>query len=57
MSLDGHTLNYLVRKNIGEFLGGELWLSDLNSGHKELLLPGISISRYRCLSLMGRTSH
>ena len=46
LSLDGHTLYYLVRKNIGEFLGGELWLSDLSSSHKELLLPGISIARY-----------
>ena len=46
LSLDGHTLYYLVRKNIGEFLSGELWLSDLKSSHKELLLPGISICRY-----------
>ena len=46
LSLDGHTLYYLVRKNGGEFLSGELWLSDLSSGHKELLLPGISITRY-----------
>ena len=50
LSLDGHTLYYLVRKNIGEFLSGELWLSDLNSSHKELLLPGISICSLQCLS-------
>jgi hypothetical protein len=46
LSLDGHTLYYLVGKNVGGFLSGELWLSDLNSGHKEQLLPGISIGRY-----------
>jgi Tol biopolymer transport system component/predicted Ser/Thr protein kinase len=46
LSLDGHTLYYLVRKDAGGFLSGELWLSDLNSSHKEQLLPGISIGRY-----------
>ena len=46
LSLDGHTLYYLVRENAGKFLSGDLWLSDLNSSHKEQLLPGISISRY-----------
>jgi eukaryotic-like serine/threonine-protein kinase len=46
LSLDGHTLYYLVRKNAGKLLSGELWLADLNSGHKEQLVPGISIARY-----------
>jgi len=46
LSLDGHTLYYLVRKNAGKPLSGELWLSDLNSSHKEQLVPGISIARY-----------
>jgi serine/threonine protein kinase/Tol biopolymer transport system component len=46
LSLDGHTLYYLVRKHFGELLSGELWLADLNSGHKEQLVPGISIARY-----------
>ena len=46
LSGDGHTLYYLVRKHAGKFLSGELWLSDLNSGHKEQLVAGISIARY-----------
>ena len=46
LSLDGHTLYYLVRKNAGKPLSGDLWLSDLNSSHKEQLVPGISIARY-----------
>jgi eukaryotic-like serine/threonine-protein kinase len=46
LSLDGHTLYYLVHKNAGKGLSGELWLSDLNSSRKEQLLPGISIARY-----------
>ena len=46
LSLDGHRLYYLVRKNVGKLLSGELWLSDLNSGHREQLVPGISIARY-----------
>ncbi len=44
--MDGHRLYYLVRKNVGKLLSGELWLSDLNSGHREQLVPGISIARY-----------
>jgi serine/threonine protein kinase/Tol biopolymer transport system component len=46
LSLDGHTLYYLVQKNSGKPLSGELWLSDLVSGHKEQLVPGISVARY-----------
>ncbi len=46
LSPDGHRLYYLVRKNAGELLSGGLWLSDLKSGHKEQLVPGISIARY-----------
>ena len=46
LSGDGHTLYYLVRKHAGELLSGELWSSDLTSGHKEQLLAGISIARY-----------
>ncbi len=46
LSGDGHTLYYLARKHGGKPLSGELWLSDLNSGHKEQLVPGISIARY-----------
>ncbi len=46
LSADGRTLYYLARKNVGAFLSGELWLLDLNSGHKEQLVPGISIGRY-----------
>ncbi len=46
LSSDGHTLYYLVGKNGGKHLSGELWLSDLGSSHKEQLLPGISIARY-----------
>ena len=46
LSADGRTLYYLARKNVGAFLSGELWLFDLNSGHKEQLVPGISIGRY-----------
>ena len=46
LSLDGHRLYYLVRKHVGKLLSGDLWLSDLNSGHREQLVPGISIARY-----------
>jgi serine/threonine protein kinase/Tol biopolymer transport system component len=46
LSPDGHTLFYLARKHVGKMLSGELWLSDLSSGHKEQLAPGISIARY-----------
>jgi serine/threonine protein kinase/WD40 repeat protein len=46
LSPDGHSLYYLVRRNVGKILSGEMWLSDLDSGHKEQLVPGISIARY-----------
>jgi eukaryotic-like serine/threonine-protein kinase len=46
LSLNGHRLYYLVRKHVGKLLSGDLWLSDLNSGHREQLVPGISIARY-----------
>jgi len=46
LSGDGHTLYYIVREHAGKLLSGELWLSDLNSGHKEQLVAGISIARY-----------
>ena len=46
LSRDGRTLYYLARKKLDAFLSGELWLSDLSSGHKEQLVPGISIARY-----------
>ncbi len=46
LSADGRTLYYLARKKLDAFLSGELWLSDLDSGHKEQLVPGISIGRY-----------
>ncbi len=46
LSADGRTLYYLARKKLDAFLSGELWSFDLNSGHKEQLVPGISIGRY-----------
>jgi Tol biopolymer transport system component/tRNA A-37 threonylcarbamoyl transferase component Bud32 len=48
LSLDGKKLYYLAgnNNNVGRFLSGELWSVDLSSGHKEQLVPGISIARY-----------
>ncbi|MGA3225024.1 MAG: protein kinase [Acidobacteriaceae bacterium] len=46
LSADGRTLYYLARKRLDAFLSGELWLVDLHSGHKEQLVPEISIGRY-----------
>jgi eukaryotic-like serine/threonine-protein kinase len=46
LSSDGHALYYLVHKQVGEQLSGELWRSDLNSGQTEQLAPGMSIARY-----------
>jgi serine/threonine protein kinase len=46
LSADGHTLYYLVAKNAGKGLSGAMWLSDLSTGHKEQLVPGISVARY-----------
>jgi serine/threonine protein kinase len=46
LSSDGHALFYLVRRRVSEVLSGDLWRSDLNSGHKEQLVPGISVARY-----------
>lgn len=54
LSLDGRTLYYLVGERGGDFLSGELWSSDLRSGHREQLLPGILIRRYS-ISPDGRT--
>jgi serine/threonine protein kinase len=46
LSSDGKTLYYLVRHGAVKFLSGELWSVDLNSGHKQELVPGIPIERY-----------
>ncbi len=46
LSPDGDKLYYLARNNVGRFMSGELWSVDLNSGHKEQLVPGIPIARY-----------
>jgi Tol biopolymer transport system component len=53
LSLDGKKLYYLARNNVGRFMSGELWSVDLSSGHKEQLVPGISIARYT-VSLDGK---
>ena len=46
VSPDGKRLYYLARKAAAKFLSGELRSVDLDSGHKEQFLPGISIARY-----------
>lgn len=45
-SPDGKTLYYLVRNVVGKVMSGELRSVDLNSGHKEQLVPAIPIARY-----------
>jgi len=46
LSSDGRKLYYLVRSGASTLLSGELKSIDLNSGHKDQLLPGIPILRY-----------
>jgi hypothetical protein len=46
-SPDGKKLFYLVRKGASrEFNSGELWVSDLDSGRTEAVLPGISMTEF-----------
>jgi DNA-binding winged helix-turn-helix (wHTH) protein/Tol biopolymer transport system component len=54
-SPDGKKLYYLVRKQAsGAWISGELWVSDLDSGRSELVLPGISINSNFSVSLDGK---
>ena len=46
LSSDGHALYYLVRKQFGEALSADLWRLELNSGHREQLVPGMPVARY-----------
>lgn len=47
-SPDGTKLYYLVRGETGKrgFASGELWVSDLKTGARERLLPGVAINSY-----------
>lgn len=46
-SPDGRKLYYLVRKQGSRsWISGELWAADLDSGHNELVLPGILINDF-----------
>ncbi len=47
-SPDGKKVYYLAQPHgaSGEFVGGELWVADLASGHSDRLLPGTLLSGY-----------
>ena len=45
-SPDGKRLYYLVRKQSSRALKGQLWMTDLNSGRSEAVLPGVSVSEF-----------
>jgi eukaryotic-like serine/threonine-protein kinase len=46
-SPDGNKLYYLVRNGMQRgFSGGELWVSDLQNGFREAVLPGLVITTY-----------
>ena len=47
-SPDGARLYYLVRADSGNrgFASGELWVSDLGTGARERLLPGVTVNSY-----------
>ena len=46
-SPDGKRLYYLVRENGSRaWTSGELWMADIDSGHAESVLPGVSMSGF-----------
>ncbi len=55
-SPDGSKLYYLVRRRgaSAEFISGELWVADLNSGSTERLLPGFAVNSEYDISPDGK---